>query len=511
MPNKSQGDEPRNGQHEFFLSYSHLDNEPLIKGQEGWVSSFHSTLKVRLGQLLGDEPDTWFDLAKLRDNDLFAAVIGRGAAGAAVLIPVLSPAYKKSEWCEKELQEFCDAAERAGGLRIDHKSRIFKVIKTPIPREDQPIEIRDTVGYLFFYRETKREFRLDEKHVDQAYLLKIDDLAQDIKELLTRMKEIAAREAGVEADAEAAERPAADDEVKLRDVIYVAESTSDLVDQRDRIVRFLKQRGYRVVPDEMLPRDSAGLRRAVRDYLAEARLSIHLVGERYGSIPEGEQESDVMIQNELAAERSADPTFSRLIWMPQGLKTDDERQRAFLEELRRNPEAQAGAEILPVTLVALETEVQAKLAAPAAQSRPTEEPAKDATLRYLYLLCDRRDRLAGEKLRDEISERDSGVVVKMPLFDEDDEKKFRPLHQGNIETCDGVLLLYGAAKPTWLEMMLLELRRYRPSDRPFKARAIHVFGDAAESGYRTREAPVVTDHGAPRFSSLRQFLIELRS
>jgi hypothetical protein len=63
---------------------------------------------------------------------------------------VLSPRYVKSEWCRKELQEFIRAAERSGGVFINSKSRIFKVVKFPVPRDQHPAEIEGLLGYEFF-------------------------------------------------------------------------------------------------------------------------------------------------------------------------------------------------------------------------------------------------------------------------------------------------------------------------------------------------------------------------
>ncbi len=40
-------------ENDLFLSYAHLDNEPLMEDQRGWISSFRRTLEVRLAQILG--------------------------------------------------------------------------------------------------------------------------------------------------------------------------------------------------------------------------------------------------------------------------------------------------------------------------------------------------------------------------------------------------------------------------------------------------------------------------
>jgi hypothetical protein len=41
---------------QVFISYAHLDNQPLGADQTGWVSLFHTTLQTLLSQRLGASP-----------------------------------------------------------------------------------------------------------------------------------------------------------------------------------------------------------------------------------------------------------------------------------------------------------------------------------------------------------------------------------------------------------------------------------------------------------------------
>src|SRR5436190_20069720 len=117
-------DEPFEG--DAFISYAHLDNIELIEGRKGWVANLYRALDVRLAQLLGSDARVWWD-PKLQGNDYFADTLIERLARVAALVAVVSPRYVKSEWTRKELQAFCGAACRQGGLRIGDKARIFKV------------------------------------------------------------------------------------------------------------------------------------------------------------------------------------------------------------------------------------------------------------------------------------------------------------------------------------------------------------------------------------------------
>src|SRR4029453_5742311 len=116
--------------HHAFISYAHIDNEPLTPGQKGWVAQFHATLQTMLSQRLGEKARIWRD-DKLEGNDMFAQEIVDQFARTALLISILSPRYVRSEWCTRELRAFCEAAALTGGVTIGNKSRIFKVVKTP--------------------------------------------------------------------------------------------------------------------------------------------------------------------------------------------------------------------------------------------------------------------------------------------------------------------------------------------------------------------------------------------
>ena len=47
-----------------FISYAHLDNQPLEPGQEGWVTQFHRLLSARLSVRLGDPVTIWREIGR---------------------------------------------------------------------------------------------------------------------------------------------------------------------------------------------------------------------------------------------------------------------------------------------------------------------------------------------------------------------------------------------------------------------------------------------------------------
>lgn len=177
--------------YDLFISYSHLDNEPLFKDQEGWISSFHYSLNARLGQLLGRKPRIWHDKI-LRGNDKFNDEIVSKLFKTKLFLAVISPCYLQSEWCIKELREFIKAAETREGVHIGNKSRIFKIVKTLVPHDQHPDEIRELLGYEFFLKDERgRPHECSperESKYYQKYLEELENVAYDIRELIQEME-----------------------------------------------------------------------------------------------------------------------------------------------------------------------------------------------------------------------------------------------------------------------------------------------------------------------------------
>jgi hypothetical protein len=287
-----------------FVSYAHLDNIGLAEGHKGWVANLRRALEIRVAQLLGKPLEIWWD-PKLQGNDVFNDTLTDRIRRVAALVSVVSPRYVKSEWCRKELVEFCRAAEEQGGVRVQDKARIFKVLKTPVPLEMHPPELQSLLGYEFFKVDpiTGRFRELDEifgPEAERDFWLKFDDLAHDMCRLLEMLDT-------------PAEQPA-----PPGGAVFLAETTSDLREQREAIKRDLQQHGHAVLPARSLPQAAPELTVAVRQDLALCRLSIHMIGRNYSLVPEGGEESLLEIQNELAIERAKTGSFSRLVWIPPG-------------------------------------------------------------------------------------------------------------------------------------------------------------------------------------------------
>lgn len=180
---------------DVFISYAHIDDATFIKGDDGWVTSFHTALQTRLGQVLGEQVNIWRDNEQLQGNDMFADKIINQFEHTAIMVSVITPRYVKSEWCNREVDEFIRIANTNHSIRIKDKLRIFKVLKTPVPLELQPAAIRDTLGYEFYTKNhvTKLETELSlESETRNQYKAVLERLAWDIKGVLEQLRKLEA-------------------------------------------------------------------------------------------------------------------------------------------------------------------------------------------------------------------------------------------------------------------------------------------------------------------------------
>jgi hypothetical protein len=486
-----------------FISYAHLDNVELIEGGKGWVTNLHRALEVRVAQLLGKPSHIWRD-PKLDGNDIFEDALVKRLQEVAALISVVSPRYVKSEWTRRELAEFWKAAEQQGGVRFRDKARIFKVLKTPVPIEATPPELQSLLGYEFFSvdPDTGRIHELDEifgSEAQREFWIRLDDLAHDICCMLEVLEGAGSAIGAVDSIAAS--------------TIFLAETTSDLREQRETIKREVQQHGYTVLPARTLPMVESELKAVLRSDLARCRMSIHLVGKSYSFVPEASSRSLLEIQNDLAIERGDEGEFSRLLWIPPGLQVKDERQRGVIERIRMDPRIQKGADLLETPMEDFKTVIQERLKR---ITVPTAAPNKQAgsfrNLVQLYLIYDQRDTEVASPWADFLFEKEFEVI--RPVF-EGDEAEVREYHEENLRSCDAALILYGTASECWLRRKLRELQKSAGYGRtkPMPVVAISLIPPAApeKERFRTHEAMVIPQFAGFSPDALQPFISLLKA
>jgi hypothetical protein len=461
--------------YDIFISYAHLDDRSALgDAEKGWIDLLEDRLSVLVSQALGSEVSIWRDGHNLQGNDELQGAIGEGVTSSLVLVPVISPRYVQSDWCNREISTFCTSASTSSGAP-GFRSRVFKVNKTPLPdplKKLEPEQIRSSTGYTFYGEDENRklqEYSPDPK--DKSYWKELTRLVSEIASKLIELKysaateKVAATTAGGTSAATvlATVRPNTGDAISKNGgsapkVVYLAETTSDVTKERELVRDELQQRGHVVLPEQKLPQQEVKLTEAaVRADLVRSALSVHLVGTRYGSTPEDDARSIVRIQEELGAERGKeDPAFVRLLWMPPGMATpaleiSDERQKSFIAELQTR--VTAGAELLQTSVEDLKTRIIEKLIPPVTATAETDRRRR---LKQVYLICENRDRPFVRPLKEYLFNQKFEVIT---WLDEGTADRLMEYHHKNLRECDAALIYFGCGDEPWVRKNLEDLQK----------------------------------------------------
>ncbi len=468
---------------DVLVTYAEKDNEAAKKSEQGWVTQFKKFLELMLFQVLGTKPvvviKSEFDTATAPALD-----------NAAILVTILTKEFAQSGRCLDLVEAFNKSASST------KTNRIFKVLKSPLSIQEQPPRLRDSLGYDMYQlddetgsmKEYSDFFSIE---AEKQYWMKMVDLAYDIHEALVVLKE---------GDSKSEVK-----NIYKRKTIYLAETGHDLSVQRNIIKRELLRHGYVVLPNHTLPTNINEVERSIKKDLEDCTLSIHLIGSAYGEIPEGGDRSIVDLQNKLAAEsavakRQTKQEFSRLIWIAQNLKNASDRQKAFIETLKRDTEAQEGAEIMQNPLEDFKNIVREELLDSQDRVRLEESSGKS-----IYLVHDRVDSMEVKPFQEAIEK--SGFKVLSPAF-EGDLLEVRKRHIENLKTFDAAIIFKGKVNDQWVRMKVLDLLKAPGFGRKKPIQGKALVGSGNLDSYKNQNLTIISSDSNRSLETLKNFLNE---
>lgn len=327
---------------QIFISYARDDDDPPPEGPEtaGFVSTLHDQLLFEFKRLGHPRPKLWRDTKKIEKADQFASRIVQAINESSLLLVVLSTNWMASDWCQRELKAF---AERWRGDSA--RERIIVVSKRYVDRDRRPSLLQGQTGYDFFRRpgdpsagELEQEYFSRGRARDPRYY----DVIEELAGVLWRMAERRGAKPGekMRIPQDLVRVPVPEHNGRT---VYVAKPASDMQAAYDSVVKELVGSGYAVVPDPAadIPGNSSALA-FIDAQLAQAEISVHLLGEKNGFTPEDHEKPIVGLQLARAAEREArcadsaeanGSRFRRILWAPKTLAED-----ATANPVERRPE-----------------------------------------------------------------------------------------------------------------------------------------------------------------------------
>lgn len=468
---------------DVLITFAEKDNEVAQKSELGWVSQFKKFLELMLLQVLGSKPNIVL-------KSEFDTATAPALNNAAILVTILTKEFVESGRCLDNVETFYKATESS---KIN---RVFKVLKTPLTLHEQPPRLRDLIGYDMYQLDTETGMEKEysdffSQEAEKQYWMKLVDLAYDIHDALMILNE-----GDIKSEVK---------NIYKRKSIYLAETGHDISVQRNIIKRELQRHGYIVLPKNTLPTNVKDVEREAKRDLEECSLSIHLIGSAYGEIPEGADRSIVDIQNQLAAEtalakKQSKQDFSRLIWISQNLKNASDKQKAFIDTIKRDTEAQEGAEILQNPLEDFKNIMREELLEAQERVKPDESGGKS-----IYLVHDKIDEKEVKSFREVIEK--SGFKVLMPAF-EGELLEVRKQHIDNLRNFDGAIIFKGKVNDQWVRMKVLDLLKAPGFGRkkPIQGKALLASENVNIDNYKNQNLTLISGEKNRSLETLKNFL-----
>lgn len=178
---------------DIFISYAHVDNQPLGGDDKGWITHFVNNLRNLVTRKRGrpESCDLWMDF-RLPGAVGVTPEIEAQLRAAHTLVLFLSPAWLASDWCRAELALFSKH-------HAAHAGRIFVVEIDAIDKATQaPANLRDLKGYRFWEQSDQDKVRqlgwplpLSGQASHTAYFDRLTDLATEVAQTLAQTPAIA--------------------------------------------------------------------------------------------------------------------------------------------------------------------------------------------------------------------------------------------------------------------------------------------------------------------------------
>lgn len=431
-------------EHDLFVSYAHVDDAPVLGAERGWVSTLVTTLQGLLAQQLGraESLELWLD-HQLSKHALITPEIIGALQKTAIFLVILSPGYLASEWCQREKDIFWELVRdrKRSGFRV------FVVHRDMVEPDKLPSQFKDLAGYKF-WEEDKLQKKprilgwptpVPSNPKDQRYYDELDALSRDLAKELRRL---AANDQRIEQASTSGT------------VVFLAEVTDDLEDEREEVRRYLDQAGIQVLPDGVVyPRDGSAFQEEVDSDLHRSAFFIQLLSSVAGKRPPGFIHSYVRIQHE-RAKAAGKPIIQ---WRRRGLDvglTRDADHRALLD----------AETVMAVGLEEFKSEIVKR-------TIPKQELECNCPLNNACVFVDAET--SDKALSDSLCEllRGNGIDIALPP---QAGTRMRDLLKQHALNCDAAIFVYGNAPNVWVTSQLYEWRKLATGrERPPKFLAVY--------------------------------------
>ncbi|MCK9686103.1 toll/interleukin-1 receptor domain-containing protein [Scleromatobacter humisilvae] len=366
----------------------------------------------------------YFDLRDLRGNQQIDELLG-AVNRSALFLAIASPAYAQRDWTQRELAAF---VKNAADTR-----RLFAVDYLPLDSGvTLPEPLQGHKRLKFWEQGGFSRNAMPLSPYGDVFRNRVHDLAEQIKQQLLAINVAEGTRPAIREIAEAVSGSAAR---RAKGIVYLAQTTDDLEEERMQVQRYLEQFGFLTLPGGELPGGGDAFRAAIGHDVAQSDLYVHLLGPRAGRYPSDVPEGYGAAQ--LEAAKAAGRNI--VLWRHPELdleKVADTRQCALLTDAR----------VIACGLESFKAEVRRRL-----ETHPQEKVRDSKQASLVFINAAESDYDVARIVQQEFSKRSMPTIL--PLYAGTAEQLQQDLTE-NIKDCDVLVILYGTAPAAWVRSQI---------------------------------------------------------
>ena len=416
--------------YDIFVSYAHVDDEPLSGAPRGWVSTLVRNLEVQLATKLGRKyAPPWMD-HQLAGNAPLTPEIVAALRETATLLVFVSPGYLVSDWCKREREAFLQLIRQ----RLDSGSRVFVVEIDRVDRNDLPDEFRELPGYRFWVEDedgkAPRTLGIPVPRLEEPeYYTRLNNLSYELARELKRLKDTATPANGdVPSDA-----------VAVKPAVFLAEVTDDLELLRDELKSYLLQAGLTVLSKAWYTHeDLTAYQEAIEKDLKDSRLFVQLLSAVAGRKPPGWPQGYASVQY-MRAKQLGMPILQ---WRSRELDLASVKDPGHLALLESENVIATGIE-----------EFKRAVVQETSKESPPPTPSRGD---LVFVNTDFPDRALAETVTKLLLKHGIGSILPLNQGEPADIRKDL---EANLRDCDGLIVVYGETHVTWVRNQLRQGRK----------------------------------------------------
>jgi hypothetical protein len=285
-----------------------------------------------------------------------------------------------------------------------------------------------------------------------------------------------------------------------QDVVFLANTTPDQESNRDTLRRELSQYGYRVEPEIDVHLIAGESKTYLLSILEKAKIAVHLFGNEYGelftgngvSLPEYQMNIVTGYIDKLEHEKAAETgNLIRLIWLSPEISPLDEKQIAFLSQIKQNIERFRRTEIIQAPLELFKSILLKRLKQISHDEKKASARVK-ADRKTIYVIHDKRDEKEAFDLVNKFLK--TGMnAIKIDF--ETGGMNLINIHKENLVHCDAALIIYGHTNRFWLSSKMKDLMKAPGFGRehPLTAKGLMIRGEDKLAGMQLPGDMMVID------------------